>query len=257
MKTALSARNLAFSYAKEREPVLSGIDLELQHGTVNALLGANGVGKTTLLRLLLGLVRADAGQLFLFGKQASDYEAARIKQIMGMVSQDETIPFDLSVLEYVILGRAPHLKLLGLPDASDRKAAENALAMVGMTHMGHSGITRLSSGERQLANMARALAQDPDILLLDEPCSHLDLMNTRQVLGLMQAVARNGKTVVFTTHDPNAASAVAHQVILLRDGRIVSAGPPEKTLTRELLTLTYGGPVEVVQTHRGPLISAL
>ncbi len=133
-----------------------------------------------------------------------------------MVSQNDTPPFDLRVDEYVLLGRAPHLGLLTIPGDTDRIASAAALSTVGMTHMAGHAVTRLSSGEKQLVNMARSLAQEPEILLLDEPCSHLDLINSRQMLVLMETIAKQGRTVVFTTHDPNAAAAVADQVLLMR-----------------------------------------
>jgi iron complex transport system ATP-binding protein len=105
--------------------------------------------------------------------------------------------------------------------------------------------------------MARSLAQEPDILLLDEPCSHLDLINSRQMLGLMKTIAEQGRTVVFTTHDPNAAAAVADQVLLMKKGKLVAAGTVTQTLTRALLTRTYGGDVEVISTEKGPFVRAV
>ncbi len=130
-------------------------------------------------------------------------------------------------------------------------------ATVGMTHMADWGMTRLSSGERQLVNVARALTQNSDILLLDEPCSHLDLINSRRMLNVMETIVGKGKTIIFTTHDPNAASAVADQIILLKKGELVAKGDPEQTLTRELLTKTYGGAIEVINTVRGPIVLAI
>jgi iron complex transport system ATP-binding protein len=174
-----------------------------------------------------------------------------------MVSQNESIPFDLSVEAYVLLGRAPHLKLLEIPGSDDWAAASNALKAVGMDHMAKNGITRLSGGEKQLVHVARALAQNPEILLLDEPCSHLDLINSRQMLYLMKTISQARRTVVFTTHDPNAAAAIADQIILLKKGTIVAQGTPAETLTEKLLTRTYGGPVAVMKTTRGPRVLAI
>ena len=256
MRTAISIRNLSFSYEDEA-PVISNMNLDIHRGTVVAILGANGVGKTTLLLILLGLYPVIQGEVLLFGKLRKEYSSGHIKQLVGMVSQNESISFDLSVREYVLLGRAPHLKLLRVPDEKDRQAAQDALATVGMTHMADWGMTRLSSGERQLVNVARALTQNSDILLLDEPCSHLDLINSRRMLNVMETIVGKGKTIIFTTHDPNAASAVADQIILLKKGELVAKGAPEQTLTRELLTKTYGGAIEVINTVRGPIVLAI
>jgi iron complex transport system ATP-binding protein len=215
------------------------------------------VGKTTLLHILLGLSPPDSGEVLFFEKSNIGYGAGHIKQLIGMVSQNDSVPFDLSVQEYVLLGRAPHLKLLEIPGEDDRGAVKNALETIGMTHMATWGMSRLSSGEKQLVNVARALTQNPEILLLDEPCSHLDLINSRHMLNLMKTIVRKGRTVVFTTHDPNAAAAVADQVVLLKKGSLVAKGPPEQTLTQELLTETYGGTIEVIHTARGPLVLAI
>lgn len=257
MKTAISIRNLSFSYGEDQVPLISCMNLDIHKGTVVAILGANGVGKTTLLYILLGLYPANTGEVCFFNKSKIGYGAGHIKQLIGMVSQNESIPFDLSVEEYVLLGRAPHLNLFRIPGGEDKRAVKNALATVGVSHLAACGMTRLSSGEKQLVNVARALTHNPDILLLDEPCSHLDLINTRQMLNLIKTIVRNGRTVVFSTHDPNAASAVADQVILLKKGKLVANGSPEQTLTQELLTDTYGGPIEVLNTSRGPLVLAI
>jgi len=227
MTAAVSIQDLCFSY--EKDPVISNMNLTLPAGTVTAVLGANGVGKTTLLYLLLGLFAPDKGEIRFFGKPARKYSRNRLKQLMGMVSQNDTPPFDLRVDEYVLLGRAPHLGLLTIPGDTDRNAAAAALFTVGMAHMAGHAVTRLSSGEKQLVNMARSLAQEPEILLLDEPCSHLDLINSRQMLVLMKTIATQGKTVVFTTHDPNAAAAVADQVLLMKKGELVAAGTVTQT----------------------------
>ncbi|HKJ99223.1 MAG TPA: ABC transporter ATP-binding protein [Desulfotignum sp.] len=255
MTAAVSMKNLCFSY--DRDPVISHMDMALEKGTITAVLGANGVGKTTLLYLLLGLYKPDRGDILFFGKPGNRYTRGRLKQVIGMVSQNDTTPFDLRVDEYVLLGRAPHLGLLTIPGTADRKAAAAALSTVGMAHMADHAVTRLSSGEKQLVNMARSLAQEPEILLLDEPCSHLDLINSRQMLVLMKTIAQQGKTVVFTTHDPNAASAVADRVLLMKKGELVAAGTVDQTITSDLLTRTYGGSVEVIRTGQEPFVRAM
>jgi len=257
MKAALSIQNLSFAYDKLNSPVIFGMDVTFYEGTITAVLGANGVGKTTLLYILLGLYLPDQGGLSFFEKPVSHYRKERIKQLVGMVSQNEAIPFDLSVEEYVLLGRAPHLGLLTLPGKADREAVHTALITVGMAHMAKKIITRLSSGEKQLVHVARVLAQAPAILLLDEPCSHLDLINSGRILTLMKTIAGQGKTVVFTTHDPNAAAAVADRIMLVKKGELVAFGKATEVLTSEILTRTYGGRVEVVHTNHGPFVRAV
>lgn len=254
--TAIAIKNLEFSY-DPGNPMISQMNIEIPSGTVTAILGANGAGKTTLLSLLLGRYPADRGEIFFWGKPATTIGKHRIKQLIGMVSQNETLPFDLSVAEYVLLGRAPHLKTLALPGTYDRQEADKALATVGMGHMAESIMTQLSSGECQLIHVARSLAQAPALLLLDEPTSHLDLVNSRRILNLVRSLARQGQTLVFTTHDPNAAAAVADQVILLKNGTPLATGSPDQTLTTTLLTKTYGDKIEVIATPKGPLVLTL
>lgn len=257
MKTAICIRDLNFAYDKNTSPVISKMTVSLSEGSVTAILGANGVGKTTLLYLLLGFYTPDQGEILFFDRPVSSYKPGEIKRMIGMVSQQSNIPFDLTVEDYVLLGRAPHLHMLAVPGASDRAAVKTALFFVGMTHMAKQIITRLSSGEKQLVHMARALAQVPGILLLDEPCSHLDLINTRQVLSLIRTIAGQGRTVVFTTHDPNAAAITSDHIMLMKKGQLVAFGRKEDILTSDLLTRTYGGPVEVVQTSCGPFIRTM
>ena len=267
MTPAVSLQSVCFGYdhahSRDKDPdapgklTLSDLSFEISKGSVTALLGANGVGKTTLLYLLLDLYPSSSGTIQRFAADGTLCEAQAVKKLMGMVSQEESIPFDLSVEEYVLLGRAPHLKLLELPKKLDREIVMTALNTVGMAHLAGHAATRISSGEKQLAGMARVLAQSPEILLFDEPCSHLDLINTRRTLSIMKNIARKGHTVIFTTHDPNAAAAIADHVILLYKGRIIGEGTVSETLTSPLLSRTYGDVVEVTQTSKGPVVLAI
>jgi iron complex transport system ATP-binding protein len=233
------------------------MDIDVKKGTVTAILGANGVGKTTLLYILLGLYLPDHGDLVFFKKTGTRFSTGATRQFIGMVSQNDTVPFDLSAEEYVLLGRAPHLGLLSMPKTSDRAIAQKALDTVGMTHMATRVVNHLSSGEKQLIHIARILAQESEILLLDEPCSHLDLINSRRILTVIKTIAERGGTVVFTTHDPNAAAAVADQIMLLKKGELVAYGGVEETITAARLTKTYGDTVEVVDTGHGIFVKTI
>lgn len=247
MSPIITLADLRFGY--DAHPVLEDFTLELPTGVVTAILGPNGAGKTTLLHLIVGLLTPRSGQILLAGKPRSTYTRREMGRLVGLVPQDEYIPFDFSVLEYVLLGRAPYLELLETPGEADREAARKALAAVGALHLSARAVTTLSGGERQLVTIARALAQEPRVLLLDEPTSHLDLGNQGRTLQIMRTLAAQGVTVIFTTHDPGLAAIVAGYVVLVRDGRVLAAGTNGTVLTAEQLTATYGVPVEVVDVQ--------
>jgi len=251
---ALSLRGLSFAYAAGAPQVLSDVSLDIPSGSVTAILGPNGSGKTTLLRLLLGLLRPVAGTIHVAGRPHEHYSRRDLSRRVGLVPQDEPVPFDLSVLEFVLMGRAPYLGLLELPSEADRRLALDALASIRLTALQHRAVPSLSGGERQLATIARALVQQSSILLSDEPTAHLDLANTRRVLDVMRALGRDGRTLVFTTHDPNLAAAIADHVVLLRDGRILAASATAAAMTAESLSATYGVEVEIVEVRGRPLV---
>jgi iron complex transport system ATP-binding protein len=246
-KAMISVSGLSFSYNGTRHSILHDLELEIPEGTITAILGPNGSGKTTLLRLLLGVLRPRQGEIQLAGRTQRSYARREMGKLVGLVPQDEHIPFDFSVLEYVLLGRAPYLGTLATPGEDDYQVALNALHITGLDGMRARPLPNLSGGERQLAVVARALTQQPQILLMDEPTAHLDLSNKARLLGIMRKLVTQGVTVVLTTHDPNLAASVAGHVVLMREGQVLDAGPPEKTLADEKLSATYGVPVEVFQ----------
>jgi iron complex transport system ATP-binding protein len=233
---------------------MEDVSLGIPRQSVVAILGPNGSGKTTLLHLILGLLKPARGEILFFGRPRSDITSFELRRQLGLVPQEERIPFDLSLLEYVLLGRAPHLNLLQLPGDTDRRIALHAIQTVGLSGLEARSVPSLSGGERQLASIARALAQGTDILFLDEPTSHLDLVNTKRILDVMVSLGRAGKTVVFTTHDPNAASIVADRVVLLREGRIMAAGRLKDVFSPENLTRTYGIDIKVMFIEERPFL---
>ena len=251
---ALGLRGVSFAYTAGGTDVLRDVSLEVATGSITAVLGANGSGKTTLLRLLLGLLRPTSGEIDVEGQPQHGYSRRDLSQRVGLVPQSEPVTFELSVLEFALLGRAPHLGLLDLPGEADRALALEALERVGLTALKHRAVPTLSGGEAQLATIARALVQQSAILLSDEPTSHLDPANTRRVLEVLRMMGRGGRTVVFTTHDPNLAAAIADHVVLLRDGRVLASAHTAEALTTERLRATYGMEVEVVQLRGRPLV---
>ena len=242
----ISLSDLWFSYDGSEQATLQGLSLEIPSGAITAILGPNGSGKTTLLRLILGTLSPKQGTILLAEQPQRSYTRREMSQLIGLVPQQEHVPFDFSVLEYVLLGRAPYLRPLEMPGEVDHQVALEALQVTGLTQLRHRLIPNLSVGERQLAVMARALAQKPRILLLDEPTSHLDLSNKGRILQILRTCIGEGRTLILTTHDPDLAAA-ARFVVLLRRGQILDAGPAELVLTSRKLSATYGVPVQVLQ----------
>ncbi|MBN1247327.1 MAG: ABC transporter ATP-binding protein [Anaerolineae bacterium] len=244
---AISLSDVVFTYGGASRALFQGLSLEIPTGTTTAILGPNGSGKTTLLHLILGIVAPTDGVVCLARRPRELYSRRDLGKLIGLVSQNEFIPFNFTVLDYVLLGRAPHLQLLQTPQAEDAALARTVLAEIGLTHLQGRSIQSLSGGERQLAMVARALAQRPRILLLDEPTSHLDLGNKHIVLDIMTRQAAQGVTTVFTTHEPDLAASTASFVVLMREGTVLAAGPTAEILTAPNLTQTYGVPVRVVE----------
>ncbi|MBN1487983.1 MAG: ABC transporter ATP-binding protein [Anaerolineae bacterium] len=243
----ISLSDIHFSYNGHTRTLFSGLSLDVLPGTVTAILGPNGAGKTTLLHLILGILVPSQGTVLLAQRPRNAYSRREVGKLVGLVLQNEVIPFNFTVLEYVLLGRAPYLQMLQIPGPDDLRVAESALEQVGMTHMRQRSIQALSGGERQLVMVARALAQQPRILLLDEPTSHLDLGNKGRVLSIMQQLAAQGVTVVFTTHEPDLAASVAQFAVLMRYGTTLASGSMDQVFTTDNLTQTYDAPVQVIE----------
>jgi iron complex transport system ATP-binding protein len=250
----LSLVDLRFGYNKTHPSVLHSLSLDIPPGSVTAILGPNGTGKTTLLHVILGLLAPQAGTISIDGNRQSSYTRRQMSRLIGLVPQSEYIPFEFSVLEFVLMGRAPYLGPFDMPSERDRQVALNALQIIGLDHLADRPTPSLSGGERQLAMVARALAQKPRVLLLDEPTSHLDLSNRDRILNVLKRLVKDGVTVIFTTHDPNLAAAMADHIVMMRKGAILAAGPTATTLTSENLGKTYGIPVQVVQFEGRPFI---
>ena len=251
---AVSLSNVVFKYEGQPQRLFEGLTLDIPPGTITAILGPNGSGKTTLLHLILGLQSPDQGSVLLARRPRRQYNRRALGKMVGLVSQDEYIPFNFTVLDYVLLGRTPHLRMLQTPGARDVDIVHQVLGEMGMSRLTDRSIQSLSGGERQLAMVARALAQRPRILLLDEPTSHLDVSNRGRILDVMTAQADRGVTVIFTTHEPAIASEIAAFAVLMREGNVLAAGPAESVLTGQTLTRTYGVRVEIIKTNGRRLV---
>ncbi len=243
----LNIKDLDFSYTPGHPSAVKKVSFSITPQSATAILGPNGAGKTTLLHLLLGIKHPLSGTIQLNGKSLNAYSRQILSQWIGLVPQSENLAFEYSVLEYVLLGRAPYLGPLEQPGEEDVKIAREALREIGIESLAGRSVLALSGGEQQLVTLSRALAQKPKILLLDEPTSHLDLANRNVTLRIMNQLRQNGTTVIFTTHDPEAAALVADYLVLMRSGEVLDAGAMEDTFTTTKLSQTYGTPVEVIK----------
>jgi iron complex transport system ATP-binding protein len=249
MGKILSLENIHFRYYPDAPNVLTDLSLDIPAGKVTAILGPNGTGKTTLLHILLGLLKPFQGNVKVSGKSHREYSRQDLSQMIGLVPQFESIPFNFSVFEYVLLGRSPYLKPFQLPGEEDVRITEDALESAGIQHLAKKPVTEISGGERQLVHISRVLTQQTRILLLDEPTAHLDLENQNRILRLLKQMSSRGKTAVLTTHDPNAAIFAADYFVLMNQGNIAAQGDLSQVITAENLSMIYRIPIRVEQTN--------
>ena len=253
----IKVENLRYSY-DGRNPVLENVDLEIRRGEVLALLGPNGAGKTTLLRCLLRALRP-RGAIYIDGKRIEDYRTRELAKLLSYVPQTSSPPFNYRVLDFVLMGRAPHHGPLSTPSRREVEHALEVLRILGIEDLADRGIYEVSGGQFQLVLIARCLVQGAKILLLDEPTAHLDVSNRVKVLNLVKRLVEEGRIecAVMALHDPVAAALYSHRVALMHRGRIVAVGEPREVLREDLLEYVYGAKFVVIEVQGIPVPIAL
>lgn len=244
----LEASHLACGY--DQRPVLSDLDLKVNAGDFLGIIGPNGAGKSTLLRVLAGVLAPLRGSVCLLGRPLREYRRREVARLLAVVPAPSTPVFSFTVREFVAMGRTPHLGRFQSERAEDWRVVEEALAAADLAPLEQRLITELSAGEWQRANVARALAQQPRLLLLDEPTAFLDLGHQREIFEMLVDLNRTrGLTVVCVSHDLNLAAEYCPRLAVLAEGTLYAEGPPEQVITAENITSVYRAPVQV---DRGP-----
>lgn len=228
------------SVVLQGQPVLKNLNFTAAKGQFIGLIGPNGSGKSTLLRTASGWIPCSKGQIRVAGKPLRSYKRREIARLLSFVPQDTLVDFDFPVRDIVMMGRHPHMSRFKEVAHEDRLAAEQAMVLAGIAHLADRAVTRLSGGQRQMAFIAKALAQTPQLMLLDEPISALDIRHQLHVLELVRRLADDGLTVIAALHDLNLAARYCDQLILLRQGQILGRGTPEEVLTPPKLLEAYG-----------------
>lgn len=249
---AIRFRSVAFAY--ESAPVFSRLDLEVAEGEMVAVLGPNGTGKTTLIRLASGHLRPAAGEVAILGRHAASIPARERARLVAVVPQESRPAFDLTAAEVVRMGRTPHLGLLGIEGPRDEAMVRSAMEQADVGALAGRSFLSLSGGERQRVVLARAVAQEPRMLLLDEPTAFLDLKHRLAVYDLLVRLNRDaGLTLVLASHDLDLAARYCSRLVLLHQGEVAADGPPERVLSPRNLRIVYDVDSEVridPTTHR-------
>jgi len=244
----LDVNHAAFRYDPLRL-IFSDISFSLKEQEVLCILGPNGIGKSTLIRCLANLYPLCAGCIRLHNRDIRSLKYRDVARVIGYVPQAHEITFPFTIRQFVLMGRAPHLGLFRSPGGEDHAKADEAIELVGIGKLADKPVNEISGGEYQLAMIARALAQEPEVLLLDEPTSHLDFGNQIRVLEIIDRLARSGLSVIMSSHFPDHAFLTSNNVAIMQHGSLIAYGLAEDVVTEENLKATYGVDVSITYSH--------
>ena len=238
MEKIIEGQNITFSY--DGTEVLKGINISISKGKIVGVLGANGAGKSALLKILCGILNPKIGRILYKSKEIKNVSKREIATKISYVPQNSTFGFPFTVAEVVLMGRAPYIGRFEFERDSDWKVAINAMETVGIKYLQDRLITEISGGERQLSSLARAIAQEPEIMILDEPATFLDLKHKTEVMKLLKKLKdEKNISVIAATHDIFSAVFYFDEIILLKDGMIFAEGSAEEMLKEEILSAVY------------------
>lgn len=254
----LSAEDVVLSYPSTGDPVIDSQSISVQPGAVTALVGPNGSGKSTLLKGVADKLTPERGSVLLDGRNISSYGSKELARRLGLLSQESTAPDSITVEELVYHGRYPHRGFFESVSSEDKQAVNQAIELAGCAHLRDREVGQLSGGQKQLAWIAMALAQDTDVLLLDEPTTFLDLHHQLEVMEIIETLREESEiTVVIVLHDVQQAARIADEMVALKDGEIRARGTPEAVITEDLLAEVFEIDAEVDRTSHGPRIEPI
>ncbi|MDH3573687.1 MAG: ABC transporter ATP-binding protein [Desulfobacteraceae bacterium] len=250
MNTAITTKNLSHSFGEDL--VLKNVSFQVPKQDFFIIIGPNGSGKTTLMKIISGLLKPRNGELKIQNRSIDQYHRKALARIIAFVPQMTFADFPFTVTEIVLMGRSPYLGMLGLEEEKDMEIARQAIAFTGLENLAHRKLDQLSGGEQQRVFIARAICQEPDIILLDEPTASLDLAYQVRIMDLMEQLKNEkGITVVMVSHDVNLAAMYADHLLLLHKGQVLCQGLPDEVITFQTLEAAYGCTILVDESPLG------
>ncbi len=246
----LAVDNISFGYSSAGD-LLTDLSFSVSKGDVVCLLGPNGAGKTSLLRCLLGVAKVRTGSVKIKDRKIGEISAKELACALAYVPQAATTVFPHRVLDMVVMGRTPHVGFTAVPTDEDYAMAEAALNELGISHLADCLFSRISGGERQLTLIARALTQRAELLVMDEPTSSLDYGNQVRILRVVDKLAKEGYSIIMTSHFPNHAFLLCNKVLIMKNGKITAMGTPEEVVTDSILSDLYTTKVKIVELDDG------
>lgn len=237
------------SYEINESSILNDISLEIPSGSMFGIIGANGAGKTTLIKNILGILKPNSGNINIEGKSIYDFSSRELYRKIAFVPQENKFDFPLTVIETVLLGRIPHLNRLHLEDENDYQIARNALESVGMKPFAERMANQLSVGEKQLVSIAKALAQQTNYIVLDEPTANLDISHSIDIMKKLKQLSASGKTIIIVLHDLNLTARYCEKILILKKGRVVDSGDAQEVLTKNQINEAFNVDVNIEKSN--------
>ena len=244
---SIEVKNLNFSYGSRQ--VLFDVNFSMEKGEFLSILGPNGVGKSTLFRCILGLLTSYSGKVLIDGKDSRSFSVREAARHIAYIPQSSAPVFNYSAFDIVLMGRTSTMGSFRSPRPEDLQKGHWAMEKIGISHLETRCFHRLSGGERQLVLIARAICQDAPILMLDEPTANLDFGNQIRVLTQVQDLAREGYTIIQTTHNPEQSYMFSDRILAMQNGRILMEGTPSQVLSSEIMQKLYGVDVEILKLY--------
>ena len=246
----LQVQDLYAGYDKKE--IVHGISFDVNDGEFVCIIGANGCGKTTVLKNMLGLIKPFSGSVLIDGENTAELQEKEMAKRFAYIPQAHTPPFPFVVSDVVLMGRTPYINSLSVVSPEDRLIAYRAIRHLGIENLVDEEYTQLSGGQQQLVLIARALAQQPKVLVMDEPTASLDFGNQQLVLSRMRALSEAGMSVIMVTHDPDHALLCADKVVVMHEGVVLGIGTSQEMITEEILNTIYGAQVKVLDIEVEP-----